>query len=178
MMDATTSHRSARLGVLLGGALIMMLPISFAAPPAFDEARQGTPAPALRAVQPAGRTAAQPGKVPPGLETSPMPLEWQIANLREQVRVLQDQVQVLQSRAAGESEAGHLAVRMAALENVVQIHGGGVRLNSPGNIELVAPGTVRMATGMLRVDGVARSEQVVTNSVVSAAYSPGAGNVW
>jgi TATA-box binding protein (TBP) (component of TFIID and TFIIIB) len=49
----------------------------------------------------------------------------------------------------------------------------------------VSASTVKVTAGMLdvtaamsRFSGVVRCDSLVTNSVVSASYTPGAGNVW
>jgi hypothetical protein len=49
----------------------------------------------------------------------------------------------------------------------------------------VSASQVSISTGMLTVDagmskfsGVVKADTVITNSVVSASYTPGAGNIW
>jgi hypothetical protein len=37
---------------------------------------------------------------------------------------------------------------------------------------------VTVNAGMSKFSGVVQSDVVITNSVVSASYSPGAGNIW
>jgi uncharacterized protein involved in type VI secretion and phage assembly len=43
---------------------------------------------------------------------------------------------------------------------------------------VVAAGTVEVHAAMSRFSGVVQADTVITNSVVSAAYTPGAGNLW
>jgi hypothetical protein len=37
---------------------------------------------------------------------------------------------------------------------------------------------VSVSSGMSKFSGVVKSDSVLTNSVVSASYTPGAGNIW
>jgi uncharacterized protein involved in type VI secretion and phage assembly len=73
-------------------------------------------------------------------------------------------------------------------------HSGGssIRFDAAGNISITANTNVQVdaaqvmvSAAMVSVDapmttfsGVVQAETVITNSVVSAAYTPGAGNVW
>jgi hypothetical protein len=42
----------------------------------------------------------------------------------------------------------------------------------------VSAGMVQVDAGMSRFSGVVQCETLITQSVVSAAYTPGAGNIW
>ncbi|MBP8250721.1 MAG: hypothetical protein KAX40_00045 [Herpetosiphon sp.] len=42
----------------------------------------------------------------------------------------------------------------------------------------ISAGMVTVNAGMSRFSGVVQADTVITNSVVSAAYTPGAGNIW
>lgn len=42
----------------------------------------------------------------------------------------------------------------------------------------VTAGMVNVNAGMAKFSGVVKAETVITNSVVSASYTPGAGNIW
>jgi hypothetical protein len=42
----------------------------------------------------------------------------------------------------------------------------------------VSSGMVKVDAGMSKFSGVVQSDTVITNSVVSASYTPGAGNIW
>jgi hypothetical protein len=60
----------------------------------------------------------------------------------------------------------------------------GVSITSPsklvlqaGTVELSA-GMVQVAAGMVKVGGVVQCDTLITNSVVAASYTPGAGNIW
>jgi uncharacterized protein involved in type VI secretion and phage assembly len=46
-----------------------------------------------------------------------------------------------------------------------------------GNVEISA-GMVTVNAGMSKFSGVVQAATVITNSVVSASYTPGAGNIW
>jgi uncharacterized protein involved in type VI secretion and phage assembly len=42
----------------------------------------------------------------------------------------------------------------------------------------VSAGMVQVNAGMSRFSGVVQADTVITNSVISASYTPGAGNIW
>ena len=48
---------------------------------------------------------------------------------------------------------------------------------SAGTVEVTA-GMVTVNAGMSKFSGVVQADTVITNSVVSASYTPGAGNIW
>jgi uncharacterized protein involved in type VI secretion and phage assembly len=68
--------------------------------------------------------------------------------------------------------------------NAVRLEASGVSVTaaakvtiSASTIELSA-GMVTVNAGMSRFSGVVQADTVITNSVVSASYTPGAGNIW
>jgi uncharacterized protein involved in type VI secretion and phage assembly len=68
--------------------------------------------------------------------------------------------------------------------NTVTLDSSGVTVNaaakvtvSAGSVE-VSAGTVTVNAGMSKFSGVVQADTVITNSVVSASYTPGAGNIW
>jgi hypothetical protein len=75
--------------------------------------------------------------------------------------------------------------RLAAMEGVLQVTpGGSVTLSSVANLTIEATtvrvnaSTVTLDSGMTSASGVLRSETLITDSVIAASYSPGAGNLW
>ena len=60
----------------------------------------------------------------------------------------------------------------------------GVTVNTSMNVTVQATQveiTAAMLTvnaGMSRFNGVVQADTVITNSVISASYTPGAGNIW
>ena len=48
---------------------------------------------------------------------------------------------------------------------------------SAGNV-VVSAGTVKVNAGISLFSGVVQADTVITNSVISASYTPGAGNIW
>jgi hypothetical protein len=42
----------------------------------------------------------------------------------------------------------------------------------------ISAGMLTVNAGMSRFSGVVQADTVITNSVVSASYTPGAGNIW
>jgi uncharacterized protein involved in type VI secretion and phage assembly len=68
--------------------------------------------------------------------------------------------------------------------NTVKMEGAGITLQTPARLSIQAS-TVEVSAGMVKVDagmsqfsGVVKSDAVITNSVISASYTPGAGNIW
>jgi len=68
--------------------------------------------------------------------------------------------------------------------NAVQLDPGGITVTSPARV-IVNAGTVEISAGMVTVNagmskfsGVVQADTVICNSVISASYSPGAGNIW
>ena len=95
-----------------------------------------------------------------------------VQQLRQQVNNLQTTIQTLQNR-------------LAKLESAIQIsNSGNVTITSSAKINLTATnmeissGRMKVNTGMSKFSGVVQSDTVITNSVVSSSYTPGAGNVW
>lgn len=68
--------------------------------------------------------------------------------------------------------------------NTVTLESSGVTVVSPskvtvqaGSVEITA-GTVTVNAGMSTFNGVVQAQTVITQAVVSASYTPGAGNIW
>jgi uncharacterized protein involved in type VI secretion and phage assembly len=68
--------------------------------------------------------------------------------------------------------------------NTIKLDASGIKITAAAKFSVEA-GTVDVSAGMVKVDagmskfsGVVQSDTVITNSVVSASYTPGAGNVW
>jgi uncharacterized protein involved in type VI secretion and phage assembly len=68
--------------------------------------------------------------------------------------------------------------------NSVTLAAAGVTLTAASNLTIragtidITAGLITVNSGMSKFSGVVKSDAVVTNSVVSASYSPGAGNIW
>lgn len=68
--------------------------------------------------------------------------------------------------------------------NSVELRTAGITVSASSNVTVKAS-VVEVHSGMLRVDagmskfsGVVQCDTLISNSVVSASYTPGAGNVW
>jgi uncharacterized protein involved in type VI secretion and phage assembly len=68
--------------------------------------------------------------------------------------------------------------------NSIKMDSSGVKITAAAKFSVEA-GTMDVSAGMVKVDagmskfsGVVQSDTVITNSVVSSSYTPGAGNVW
>ena len=68
--------------------------------------------------------------------------------------------------------------------NEVELSNAGVRVETTGAVELIASqarvsaGSVQVDAGMSRFSGVVQCDTLITNTVVAATYTPGAGNIW
>lgn len=68
--------------------------------------------------------------------------------------------------------------------NSIKLDSSGITLTATANVSISASqleataGMVNVNAGMSKFSGVVNSDTVITNSVVSASYTPGAGNIW
>lgn len=68
--------------------------------------------------------------------------------------------------------------------NSITLDARGVSVTTGGTVTVqasqlsVSAGHVRIDAGMVRCSGVVQAETVITNSVISSSYTPGAGNIW
>jgi uncharacterized protein involved in type VI secretion and phage assembly len=68
--------------------------------------------------------------------------------------------------------------------NSLEFAASGVTLNVASKLSVtastidVSAGMVTVNAGMSSFSGVVKSDTVITNSVISASYTPGAGNIW
>ena len=68
--------------------------------------------------------------------------------------------------------------------NSVKLESAGITINASSKVTVQA-GQVAVSAGMVQVDaglskfsGVVQADTVIANSVISASYTPGAGNIW
>jgi uncharacterized protein involved in type VI secretion and phage assembly len=68
--------------------------------------------------------------------------------------------------------------------NSVKLETGGVTVNASAKVTInasmveVNAGMVTVNAAMSRFSGVVQADTVISNSVISASYTPGAGNIW
>lgn len=68
--------------------------------------------------------------------------------------------------------------------NSVKLETSGVTVTTPAKVTVnasqvaVSAGLVTVDAGMSRFSGVVQADTVISNSVISASYTPGAGNIW
>lgn len=68
--------------------------------------------------------------------------------------------------------------------NSVKLESAGITVNASakvtinGSVVEISAGSVTVNAGMSRFSGVVQADTVISNSVVSASYTPGAGNIW
>lgn len=121
---------------------------------------------------------------------SQIPLEAKVAQIQSQLQSLATRVQALEQKTgtsggSGGATLSQLDSRLDALEGAINLSGGKVTIQSSGGITLNAGSTVTVSgasmqvnAGTARYSGVLQSNTLITNSVVSSSYTPGAGNVW
>lgn len=68
--------------------------------------------------------------------------------------------------------------------NSAKLETSGITINASakvtinGSVVEVSAGAVTVNAGMSRFSGVVQADTVISNSVISASYTPGAGNIW
>jgi hypothetical protein len=68
--------------------------------------------------------------------------------------------------------------------NSVKLETSGITITAAAKVTVnasqleVSAGMVTVNAGMSKFSGVVQADTVITNSVVSASYTPGAGNIW
>jgi hypothetical protein len=68
--------------------------------------------------------------------------------------------------------------------NSVKLETSGITVNAAAKVTIsasqveISAGMVTVNAGMSRFSGVVQADTVISNSVVSASYTPGAGNIW
>ncbi|MBV8901872.1 MAG: type IV secretion protein Rhs [Verrucomicrobia bacterium] len=68
--------------------------------------------------------------------------------------------------------------------NSIKLQASGITVTASAKVSIsasqaeVTAGMVNVSAGMSSFSGVVQSDTVITNSVVSASYTPGAGNIW
>jgi uncharacterized protein involved in type VI secretion and phage assembly len=72
-------------------------------------------------------------------------------------------------------ERGPQSVSMTASEISVRSSG---QVNIDASMVNVSAGMVKVDAGMSKFSGVVQADTVISNSVISASYTPGAGNIW
>ncbi len=84
-------------------------------------------------------------------------------------------------------QSGHQLVLDDAAQSVSLTHSNGckIEMNAAGAITVTANATVDVTASvvnlkapMVKCDGVVQCETLITNAVISASYTPGAGNIW
>lgn len=75
------------------------------------------------------------------------------------------------------SHSNGATVKMDAAGNIEIDANLRVTVQAPAGLEITAA-TVTVNAAMSTFSGVVKADTVITNSVVSASYTPGAGNVW
>ena len=68
--------------------------------------------------------------------------------------------------------------------NSIKLETSGITVNAAAKVTInasqveISAGMVTVNAGMSKFSGIVQADTVITNSVVSASYTPGAGNIW
>ena len=68
--------------------------------------------------------------------------------------------------------------------NSIKMETSGITVNASGQVKVngslveITAGAVNVNAGLSKFSGVVKADTVISNSVVSASYTPGAGNIW
>jgi hypothetical protein len=68
--------------------------------------------------------------------------------------------------------------------NSIKMESSGITINASAKVTInasqvaVSAGMVTVDAGMSKFSGVVQCDTLISNSVVSASYTPGAGNIW
>jgi len=68
--------------------------------------------------------------------------------------------------------------------NSIKMESSGITVNAASKVTIsagkvdISAGMVTVDAGMSKFSGVVKADTVITNSVVSSSYTPGAGNIW
>jgi uncharacterized protein involved in type VI secretion and phage assembly len=68
--------------------------------------------------------------------------------------------------------------------NSIKMDASGITINATAKVTIqastveVTAGMVTVNAGMSKFSGVVQADTVITNAVISASYTPGAGNIW
>lgn len=66
----------------------------------------------------------------------------------------------------------------------MKFEASGITITATAKLTINAPqtsvssGIVKVDAGMSKFSGVVQADTVISNSVISASYTPGAGNIW
>lgn len=68
--------------------------------------------------------------------------------------------------------------------NSVKLESSGITINASAKVTIngslveISAGTLTVNAGMSKFNGVVQADTVISNSVIGASYTPGAGNIW
>jgi hypothetical protein len=68
--------------------------------------------------------------------------------------------------------------------NSIKLETSGITVTASAKVTInasqvaVSAGMVTVDAGMSKFSGVVQADTVISNSVISASYTPGAGNIW
>ena len=106
---------------------------------------------------------------------SQIPLEAKVAQLTSQVQLLGQKVNQLEQKVNAATASGG-GPSLTQIDNRLKKLEGAISVSGP-NVTITAA-KVTVNSGMSKFTGVVDSNALITKSVVSPQYTPGAGNVW
>jgi uncharacterized protein involved in type VI secretion and phage assembly len=82
------------------------------------------------------------------------------------------------------TDEGGGKVEFKAAGTIVTVDTQGVTVNTPLNVKVqatqvnISAAMVTVDAGISKFSGVVQADTIISNSVISASYTPGAGNIW
>lgn len=100
------------------------------------------------------------------------PLAQRVQTLEQQVRTLEATISTFQNR-------------LSKIEAAVQVdNAGNITITLPGKFKVnasivdISASSIKANAGLSKFSGTVQSDTLITNTVVSKSYTPGAGNIW
>lgn len=82
------------------------------------------------------------------------------------------------------TDSGGGKIQLRAAGSTITIDSSGVQIKTGASVSVkastvdVSAGSVNVKSGMSSFSGIVQCDMLITNSVISSSYTPGAGNIW
>jgi uncharacterized protein involved in type VI secretion and phage assembly len=82
------------------------------------------------------------------------------------------------------TDSGGGKIELTTAGTTVTIDTQGVTVDTPMNVKVqatqvsISAAMVKVDAGISKFSGVVQADTVITNSIIAASYTPGAGNIW
>ncbi len=125
-----------------------------------------------------GRQLSPPS--PASTTKQPPTLEQRVDYLTAKIATLEQTVNILQTQVTAQAQ------QLNQLAQVISVNSSGtVTIQAPNVLNLSAGSTLNLSSslidmkaGLTGVHGVLKADTMITNTITSSTYTPGAGNIW